>query len=105
MSEHHEDGYQGPGQLLEGSDTVDVQVTLSGRFDPISGHYRWYGRVGASPEVTALVGGAGRRVVLRTPYGEVETALADVDPWGRPRVAGIGPAPFGVSDTLSEQSG
>jgi hypothetical protein len=95
-----DDGYDGPAELVEGDSAVAVTVKLGGHFDPISGKYSWYGRVAASPEVAALVESGVRRVRLRTPFAELETALSDVDPWGRPRVEGFGPAPFEVSDTL-----
>ncbi|SHG06605.1 protein of unknown function [Jatrophihabitans endophyticus] len=99
-----EDGYDGPAQLLPDGDAagVDVDVTLRGHFDPISGRYSWYGRVAASPQVAALVANGGRTVTLRTPHAEVATALTDVDPWGRPRVEGFGPTPFPVLDTVAD---
>lgn len=97
-----EDGYRGPATLEAGERRIEVEVTLAGHFDPISGKYRWYGRVAASPEVSALLGDASRRVVLTTPHGSVETALSDVDPWGRPRVEGAGAAPFEVLDSITD---
>jgi hypothetical protein len=99
-----EDGYRGPAELINGDDTIAVEVDLAGHFDPISGKYNWYGRVAASPGVTALVEGGARSVRLRTPHGEVETALSDVDPWGRPRVEGFGRAPFEVLNVLPENA-
>ncbi|TAM92674.1 MAG: DUF4873 domain-containing protein, partial [Jatrophihabitans sp.] len=45
-----------------------------------------------------------RTVLLRTPHAEVPTALGDLDPWGRPRVAGFGAAPFPVLDTPGHPS-
>ena len=104
MSEHDEDGYSGPAELVDGDRRVAVEVKLAGHFDPISGSYRWYGRVDASPEVAALVDTGGRKIVLRTPFAEVETSLSDVDPWGRPRVEGFGATPFEVLDHLPEQT-
>jgi hypothetical protein len=98
----HEDGYDGAAELIDGAATIPVDVTLRGHFDPISGKYNWYGRVAATPEVAALVEAGARKVRLRTPHAEVETALADVDPWGRPRVEGFGDAPFEVLTTLPE---
>jgi len=97
-----EDGYEGPAELITDDTSVAVEVKLGGHFDPISGSYNWYGRVASSPEVAALVEGGGRKVILRTPYAEVETALSDVDPWGRPRVEGFGATPFEVLDHLVE---
>lgn len=95
-----EDGYTGPAELIDGDAVIAVTVTLSGHFDPITGKYSWYGRVAADPQVAALVASGGRKVVLRTPHGEVNTTLSDVDPWGRPRVEGFGTAPFPVLTTL-----
>jgi hypothetical protein len=97
-----EDGYTGAAELLAGEDVVPVEVNLRGAFDPISGHYRWYGRVAAAPAVAALVENGARAVVLRTPHAEVETTLSDVDPWGRPRVEGFGAAPFRVLSEISD---
>jgi hypothetical protein len=101
---HDEDGYDGPAELLDGERTIPVTVRLRGHFEPINGKYSWYGRVAASPEVGALVEAGARKVRLRTPHGEVDTALSDVDPWGRPRVEGVGPAPFDVLTTLPDQA-
>lgn len=97
-----EDGYDGSAELIDGTTTIPVEVKLRGHFDPISGRYSWYGRVAATPEVASLVDGGVRKVRLRTPHAEVETALSDIDPWGRPRVEGFGDAPFEVLTTLPE---
>jgi hypothetical protein len=97
-----EDGYDGPAELVDDATAIPVEVHLRGHFDPISGKYSWYGRVVSTPEVAALVGSGARKVRLRTPYAEVETALSDVDPWGRPRVEGFGDAPFEVLTTLPD---
>lgn len=94
------DGYDGPAQLLAAGAEIDVSVTLRGHFDPISGSYNWYGRVGANPQVATLMASGTPNVVLRTPHAAVPTALSDVDPWGRPRVEGFGAAPFHVLSTL-----
>ena len=98
-----DDGYAGPAELITADSAIAVEVTLAGHFDPISGQYSWYGRVAASSAVAALIEGGARTVVLRTPHGDVETALADVDPWGRPRVEGFGAAPFPVADQLPDE--
>jgi Domain of unknown function (DUF4873) len=95
-----DDGYDGPAEIVDGSSAVPVEVRLRGHFDPITGKYSWYGRVAASPEVAAMVAAGARKVTLRTPHAEVETALTDVDPWGRPRVEGFGAAPFEVLTEL-----
>jgi hypothetical protein len=95
-----DDGYDGPAELLAGDTAVPVTVGLRGHFDPISGSYKWYGRVGADAQVAALVEAGNGKVVLRTAHADVPTTLSDVDPWGRFRVAGFGAAPFPVLDTL-----
>lgn len=95
-----DDGYTGPAELVTDVGAVPAEVTLAGHFEPISGRYRWYGRVAASPEVTSLVAEGARTVRLRTPHAEVDTTLTDVDPWGRPRVEGFGAAPFPVGSTV-----
>ena len=100
-----EDGYTGPAELISEGRSVAAQVRLAGHFDPISGRYSWYGRVSASPEVSELVATGRRPVLLRTPQGEAETRLSDVDPWGRPRVDGFGAAPFTVTTTLPGEGG
>jgi hypothetical protein len=104
MNDHDEDGYDGPAELIDGATTVAATVTLRGHFDPISGKYSWYGRVAAAPEVTALLDGGTRAVRLRTPHAEVDTALSDVDPWGRPRIQGFGTPPFAVPSTLAAEA-
>lgn len=102
MTTPAEDGYDGPAELVTGDATVPVQVTLRGQFEPISGRYRWYGRVAASGQVGDLVASGVRAVVLRTPHGEVQTSLTDVDPWGRPRVEGFGAAPFPLTTSVTD---
>ena len=98
--DHGDDGYDGPAELLVDDRTVPVDVALRGQFDPISGSYHWYGRVTATDQVASLVRSGARTVRLRTPHAEIETTLSDVDPWGRPRVEGFGPAPFEVAVDL-----
>ena len=91
-----DDGYQGTAELICGDHKLAVNVRLAGHFDAISGSYSWYGRVAADPAVAALVEAGTRQVTLRTPQGEAETPLSDVDPWGRYRVEGFVTPPFTV---------
>jgi len=100
-----QDGYTGPAELTADGRTIAVEVKLAGHFEPISGKYRWYGRISASDEVRALLSGGARQATLRTPHGPVDTSLGDVDPWGRPRVEGFGTAPFPVATTVTTTAG
>lgn len=84
--------YAGPAVLVAGEAAVPVIVRLRGHVDPIDGLFHWYGRLDADPAVDAL--GNGARVTLRTGHGEASGRLRDVDPWGRLRIEGTGPAPF-----------
>ncbi|MDQ2748424.1 MAG: DUF4873 domain-containing protein [Actinomycetota bacterium] len=95
-----DDGYDGPAALVAGDAVIAVSVRLRGHFEPISGSYRWYGRVAADAQVSALVENGTRTVLLRTPHADVPTTLSDVDPWGRMRVDGFGAAPFPVLAAL-----
>ena len=92
-----DDGYEGAATLLLDGESIEVSARLTGAFDPIAGRYHWYGRVSTERDLAPL---AGTRVSLRTPHGVVETALADLDPWGRARVEGFGSAPFEVATSL-----
>lgn len=101
MTEGHDDGhppvedegYAGPADLVVDGGTLEVRVTLRGMFQPIDGHYHWYGRIAPDAQVDPH-GRAGATVVLRTPEGEATGRLSDQDPWGRFRVAGTGRPPF-----------
>ncbi|GAA4215517.1 DUF4873 domain-containing protein [Actinocatenispora rupis] len=91
-----DDGYRGPVTLAVSGRTVEAQAELRGAVEPISGRYRWYGRLSADAEIAELAGVRTRGITLTTPYGSVTTTLADADPWGRYRVGGEGSPPFPV---------
>jgi hypothetical protein len=97
-SGHPDDGYDGPAHLVTESGDVPVQVTVRGLFQPIDGHYHWHGRIARDERVDAL-GRAGATVVLRTPGGEAEGRLSDVDPWGRYRITGVGRPPYPCTES------
>jgi hypothetical protein len=80
--------YDGPARI--GSTEVDVR--LRGHFEPIDGHFHWWGRVAADTELDTHTSGA--EVTLVTPHGQATGRLSDVDPWGRFRVSGTGRPPF-----------
>jgi hypothetical protein len=80
-------------EVSTGSTSAEVAVTLRGHFEPIDGHFRWYGRIGADDGLAAVVR-AGDTVTLTTPYGSAAGRLSDLDPWGRFRISGTGRPPF-----------
>jgi len=97
MTDEPDEGYRGMVRLSGGGTTVRVAAELRGGFEPITGDYRWYGRLGADPAVAELAASRARDLTLTTPYGSVTTTLTDADPWGRYRVGGVGVPPFPVS--------
>jgi hypothetical protein len=97
-----EEGYEGPATLTVEGSTLDVNVVLRGYFEPIDGHYHWYGRIRASDELSELLGGKNKPAVLRTPDGEAAGQLSDPDTWGRYRITGTSRPPFTVATSLEE---
>jgi hypothetical protein len=91
-----DDGYRGRVTLAVAGRRVEVEADLRGGVEPISGQYQWYGRLAAAEAVRELAAAHARGVTLTTPHGSVTTTLADVDPWGRYRVGGVGSPPFPV---------
>jgi hypothetical protein len=96
MTEHDEDGYQGPATLNVEDAELAVDVVLGGNFEPIDGKYHWYGRVQANDELAGLVGTRKTAATIRTPHGTAE------GPWGRYRITGAGRPPFPVPTTLED---
>ncbi|PDP86999.1 DUF4873 domain-containing protein [Glycomyces fuscus] len=84
------------GTADEGT-AVRVQAHLAGHFSPLTGDYRWRGRLSPSPEVTEAFRGGVRTVVVRTPDGFEGTGVLD-EPnlWGGHPVNGAGSPPFAV---------
>ncbi|KRA31363.1 MULTISPECIES: DUF4873 domain-containing protein [unclassified Nocardioides] len=84
--------YDGPATVVVDDTEQAVTVTLRGAFQPLDGHFHWYGRIVATPELATLRSGTDVR--LRTEHGESEGRVSDRDPWGRLRIAGTGVPPF-----------
>jgi len=89
MTHHPEEQYDGPATV---SDTP-VEVRLRGHFEPIDGHFHWWGRIGSNERLDEEQT-SGSTVTLVTPHGRAEGRLSDVDPWGRFRISGTGRPPF-----------
>lgn len=96
MSVHEaREEYVGPALLATTAtgEADEVQVQLHGHFEPIDGRFHWYGRIAAHAALSARHR-AGTDVVLKTPYGAAAGRIADLDPWGRFRITGLGAPPF-----------
>ncbi|NYJ02414.1 hypothetical protein HNR19_003112 [Nocardioides thalensis] len=90
----HEPGeaYDGPADLVTDDESHPVEVQLRGFFQPLDGHFHWYGRIAETPALATVRSGA--TVTLQTPYGEATGRVSDVDPWRRFRISGTGRPPF-----------
>ena len=99
-----EEEYQGVVTIVltqneEGGETgtVDVRAHLAGHFSPLTGDYRWKGRLAASDELTAAYKKGVRKVLVRTPDGhEGSGTLDEPNLWGGHPVSGAGTPPFAV---------
>lgn len=100
--EHDEDGYRGPATLVVDDTEIAIEVELRGYFQPIDGYYRWYGRVRANDQVSALADGRKKKAEIRTPEGTAHGELSDPDPWDRYRILGTSTPPFAVPVSLAE---
>ncbi|GAA3658416.1 DUF4873 domain-containing protein [Nocardioides ginsengisoli] len=92
MSHEPQEAYDGPARVQVDDAEHEVSVALRGHFQPLDGHFHWYGRIAATAALDAVR--SGTEVRLATPYGEAAGRVSDVDPWGRFRVAGTGTPPF-----------
>jgi hypothetical protein len=88
------DGYTGPARLALGDASFDVVADLRGRFEPIDGRYRWYGRLARHDGLTAALARGRGTGVLTTPGASASCELSDPDPWQRFRVTGTARPPF-----------
>ena len=90
------DGYIGAATLVVAGAEFSVDAELRGHFQPIDGHYHWYGRIAPHPELSALVGSRKTPVQVRTAEGAAAGDLSDPDPWGRYRILGTSTPPFAI---------
>lgn len=86
--------YAGPAVLTTGTGTVVADVCLNGHFEPLDGHFHWYGRIDGA-ELGALAGSARARLSLSVGTGAPRPALlGERDPWGHHRISGTGAPPY-----------
>ncbi|MDQ2722264.1 MAG: DUF4873 domain-containing protein [Actinomycetota bacterium] len=93
------DGYHGAAAAVVGDTEHQVELALSGHFEPISGSYTWYGRVRGLPETAN-----GTAVLVRVTeddggIAEAEATVSERDLWDHHLVSGIGAPPFLAFDT------
>ncbi|MBB6173099.1 hypothetical protein HNR23_003159 [Nocardiopsis mwathae] len=101
-----EEEYRGPVTLLIGGaepDTEPVSATvdahLAGHFDPLTGGYRWVGRLAADPAVSAAFVAGRTQVTVRAADGrEGRGRLGEPNVWGGHTVTGTGTPPFAVPE-------
>ncbi|GAA1077995.1 DUF4873 domain-containing protein [Nocardiopsis composta] len=95
-----EEEYEGPVTLVFGDDRpVEAEAHIAGHFDPLTGDYRWIGRISASPGVTAEYQAGNTAVLVRTADGhEASGTLTETNPWGGHRLTGRGRPPFPVPE-------
>ena len=86
--------YDGPATVRFDDCSYDTQARLTGRMDPIDGHYHWQGtivdtgfEVKLPRDVTVVVG--ERQAAAR---------LTERTPWERYSVAGVGAPPFALAE-------
>ena len=99
-----EEEYYGTVTAVFDETEVTVTAHLAGHFDPLSGEYRWTGRLVADPELDRLFRQGQRAVLLRTPEGYAgKGELVEVNVWGGYRVRGRGRPPFAVPELSAEE--
>lgn len=89
--------YAGPATLRsrdsDAPSEATVEVSLAGHFEPIDGHFHWYGRIGADSALHDTFA-SGEQVEIDTGERAADGRLSDIDPWGRFRITGVGAPPF-----------
>jgi hypothetical protein len=85
--------YAGTAVVSKDATSAEVRVTLRGHFEPLDGHFQWYGRIDADDRL-AEIARSGDTVTMTTPHGDAAGRLSDLDPWGRFRISGTGRPPF-----------
>ncbi|WP_049570389.1 DUF4873 domain-containing protein [Nocardiopsis sp. SBT366] len=100
-----EEEYQGTVtvQLLQeasndsDAESFEVRAHFAGHFSPLTGDYRWKGRLSPEPGLTRAYEQGARTVVVRTPDGHEGVGRLDTpNLWGGHPVNGSGTPPFAV---------
>ena len=104
--EDHEEEYRGmvlafvenaPDQAIE------VNAHISGHFSPLTGNYRWVGRLDANEQITQAYEAGARKIKVRHPNGpQGEGVLGPTNPWGGHSVNGEGRPPYPLPHVFVE---
>lgn len=91
--------YDGEATLTIGGTSLPVRVRLSGRLDPIDGHYHWQGTVFSSPAqpLPDQVLKQARTATLTVGERTAPARITEQTPWGTHSVAGVGAPPYALS--------
>jgi cation diffusion facilitator CzcD-associated flavoprotein CzcO len=89
------DMYDGPATLTMAGNSQQVRVRLSGRVDPIDGHYHWQGTVfeQLSDELVRA-----RSLSVNVGDRRASARITELTPQGTYSIAGVGAPPFGVPE-------
>lgn len=91
--------YDGAATLTIGDASHPVRVRLTGRIDPIDGHYHWQGTV-FSPLVDPVSGKPddalkqARAATLTVGNRSAPARIVEQTPWGTHSIAGVGAPPY-----------
>ncbi|MEU3019642.1 MULTISPECIES: DUF4873 domain-containing protein [unclassified Nocardiopsis] len=79
------------------AESFQVRAHFAGHFSPLTGDYRWKGRLAPEPGLTRAYEQGARTVVVRTPDGHEGVGRLDTpNLWGGHPVHGSGTPPFAV---------
>jgi Domain of unknown function (DUF4873) len=93
------DIYDGAATLTIGDATHPVHVRLTGRIDPIDGHYHWQGTVFSPPSDPLLDEALKQSRAATLTVGDLSAPARIVEqtPWGTHSIAGVGAPPYALN--------
>lgn len=86
--------YDGPATVRVDDRSYDTQARLTGRLDPIDGHYHWQGTIVDTGFEVKLP----RDVTIVVGERQAPARLTERTPWARYSVAGVGAPPFALAE-------
>ena len=91
--------YDGAATLTIGDACHRVRVRLTGRIDPIDGHYHWQGTVfgSLSDPLSDEALKQSRAATLTVDGLSAPARIVEQTPWGTHSVAGVGAPPYTLS--------